>query len=509
MNTTGNEVGRELAEAMIAGRLEVRGDPEGLGAEDAETVRLVNGMIDALVAPMRLAGNALEKIAHGDLPPFVIQDFPGEYGRIKQNINTLLAILYGMHGETVHLISSIGAGRLRTRGNDWDYEGIWKELIAGLHSTLDAVIAPVHEAGAVLDQLAHYDLKARMSGKYRREHAVIRKAMNTTARALHQAIAQVSESVGLVSEIGRKITRVSFTVAAGAEGQSRQLNETSLSLASLSQSAAKSALKSKEAHCNAKQATETIALVKESMNQMLSSMDEISAAADSTSIIACDINGIATETGSLASSTVAKTARRRISAGGLGVVAQEIRKLSRQYSETAEAMKDLERKLVAEHRTEFAALVENLLNIARFSNLLGVNAAIEAAHVEVAGNEFKVMTDETQSLAIRSADAAKTTGRLTQSSATLSRGGVTLSKEIDRQLGGAVQGARTIAVFADEILSTIHEQTAGLEQISKTATQITGVTEKNASGAAESLSADKGLEGEVDKLSKLVNAFKF
>ena len=509
MDRTGNQVVRQLAEAMIGGRLEVRGSLEGLGAEDAETVRLINSMIDALVAPMRLAGNALEQIAHGKLPPFVIDDYRGEYGKIKQNINTLLAILYGMHGETVHLIDSIGAGQLKTRGNDWDYEGIWKELIAGMNDTLDAVIAPVHEAGAVLDRLAHYDLKARMSGTYRGEHAAIRTAMNQTAQALHQAISQVSESVGLVSEIGRKITRVSSSVAAGAEEQSRQLSETTASLASLSQSASKSAQKSKEAHGSAKQATDTILVVKQSMNRMLSSMDEISAAADSTAAIAGDIDGIATETGSLANSTVAKTARMRISAGGFGVVAQEIRRLSRQCAETAQTMKEFEKKMGAEHQKEFGELITNLLTIVRFSNLLGVNAAIEAAHVEGAGNEFKAMTDEILSLAVRSADAAKTTGALTRSSATLSRGGVSLSKEIDSQLGGAVQGARAIALFADEILSNIHEQTAGLEQISRTAAQITRVTEKNATGAAESLSAAKGLEGEVEKLSRMVNAFKF
>jgi len=503
------DVVKQVSGAMIAGRLDVRGEVEGLCAEDAEVVRLVNGMIDALLAPMRLAGNALDEIAHGNLPPFVIDEYQGEYHKIKQNINTLLAILYGMHGETVHLINSVSEGKLKTRGNDWDYEGIWKELIAGMNNTLDAVIAPIHEAGQVLDKLAHYDLKARMSGKYRGEHAVIRKAMNTTAQALHEAMAQVSESVGLVSEIGQKITLVSSSVANGAEEQSRQLSETSESLAQLSMSATRSALKSKEAHGNAKQATETILVAKETMNRMLSSMDEISGAAESTATIADDIDGIAKETGSLANSTVAKTARMRISAGGFGVVAQEIRKLSRQCSETAKSMKDFEEKMGVEHQKEFGELIVNLLNIARFSNLLGVNAAIEAAHVEGAGNEFKVMTDEILSLAVRSAEAAKTTGALTKSSATLSRGGVALTKEIDQQLEGAVQGARAIALFADEILLNIHDQTAGLEQISKTAAQITGVTEKNASGAVESLNAAKGLEHQVAKLSKMVNRFKF
>lgn len=500
---------KQLSDAMIAGRLDVRGGLEGLGAEDAETVRLINGMIDSLTAPMRLAGDALDQIAHGNLPPFVIDDYQGEYHKIKQNINTLLAILYGMHGETVHLINSVSEGKLKTRGNDWDYEGIWKELIAGMNRALDAVIAPIHEAGEVLDNLAHYDLKARMSGKYRGEHAVIRKAMNKTAEALHEAIAQVSETVGLVSDVGKKITTISSSVANGAEEQSRQLMETSESLAMLSDTAVKSASRSKDAHGNAKQATETILIVKETMNKMLSSMDEISGAADSTATIAGDIDGIAKETGVLANSTVAKASRMRISAGGFGVVAQEIRKLSRQCSETAKAMKEFEMKMGSEHQEEFGKLIENLLNIARFSNLLGVNAAIEAAHVEGAGNEFKVMTDEILNLAVRSADAAKTTGTLTRSSAELSRGGVSLTKEIDRQLENAVQGARAIATFADEILVNIHDQTTGLEQISKTAAQITVVTEKNASGAVESLNAAKGLENQVEKLSKMVNRFKF
>jgi len=500
---------KQLSDAMISGQLGVRGDLEGLTPKDAETVRLLNGMIDALVAPMRLAGDALEQIAHGNLPPFVIDEYQGEYHQIKQNINTLLAILYGMHGEAVHLTNSISEGKLKTRGNDWDYEGIWKELIAGMNSTLDAVIAPMLEAGEVLDKLAHYDLKSRMKGKYRGEHAAIRKAMNATAGALHEAITQVSESVGLVAKLGHKISEVSASFADGAKHQSRELSQTSVSIAELTETSTDSALRSQEALANAKQATETILLAKESMNRMLVSMDEISGAADSTATIAIDIDGIARETGTLANSTIAKAARMRVSAGGFGVVAQEIRKLSRQCSQTANTMKEFEKKLGEEHQEEFGALIAGLLNIARFSNLLGVNAAIEAAHVEGAGDEFKVMTDEIHHLAVKSADAARTTGSLTESSASLSRDGVTLSKEIDRQLEGAVQGARAIAVFADEILTSIQDQTVGLQQISETAAQITEVTEKNASGAAESLLAAKGLEDQVGKLSKMVNRFAF
>ncbi|HBA87785.1 MAG TPA: methyl-accepting chemotaxis protein [Geobacter sp.] len=509
MNKGVNQVVRKLSDGMIAGKLDVRGDVTGLCPEDAETVRLINGMIDSLVIPMRLAGGALEQIARGELPPFVIEEYQGEYNRIKQNINALLAILYGMHGEAVHLTNSIGEGKLKTRGNDWDYEGIWKELLAGFNSTLDAVIAPIQEAGEVLDRLARYDLKSRMSGKYRGEHAAIRKSMNSTAGELNGAIAQVSEAVSLVSEVGRKITTISSSFASGASEQSRELGETSVKLGLLSETATQSARRSKEAHADAKQATEAILQAKESMNRMLASMDEISRAAESTASIATDIDGIAQETGVLANSTIEKAARMRISAGGFGVVAQEIRKLSRHCSQTAASMKEFEKKLGLEHREELSSLIASLLNIARFANLLGVNAAIEAAHVEGAGDEFKVMTDEIRTLAAKSAGSARTTGSLTMTALALSKEGVALTREMDRQLEGAVQGASAIAKFADDIMAHIEDQTTGLEQINARAAQITVVTEKNASGAVESLLAARDLEREVEKLSRMVNRFTF
>lgn len=509
MSASVYDVVKQLSEAMVAGELDSRGDATGLKGKDAETIMLINNMMDSVVKPMRLAGNALDEIAHGKLPPFVIDDYHGEFNKIKQNINTLLAILYGMHGETEHLISSVSQGKLKTRGNDWDYEGIWKDLIGGMNTTLDSVIAPINEAGAVLEKLAHYDLKARMNGKYRGEHAAIRKAMNATAESLHEAISQVSETVGLVSEVGNQISRISSVVTRGAEEQSVQLNETSMSLATLSESANHSAKSTAEAHGNAKVATDAILKVKESMNRMVASMGDISGAAEKTTTIANEIDGIAKETGTLAGSAVEKAVRMRISAGGFGVVAQEIRKLSRQCSETASAMKALEKKMSEDQQEEFGELITKLMSIARFSNLLGVNAAIEAAHVEGAGNEFKDMTDEIHNLASRSAEAANKTSALTKTSASLSKSGVQLSEEIDKQLEGAVKGANALISFADDISASIHQQTAGLEQISSTAAQISAVTDKNAEGAAESLAAANNLEKQVGKLTKMVNRFSY
>lgn len=513
--TTALEAIQLVAEAMMAGCLDKRCDLSGRSEQDAELLSLVNRMLDSLIAPMRLAGDALNEIAHGRIPPFVIDDYQGEYNQIKQNINTLLAILYGMHKETTNLTSSVREGNLKTRGNDWDYDGIWKELIKGMNGTLDAVLDPVNEASRVLASLADYDLSARMRGRYHGEHAAIRKAMNTTAEALHDAVSQVAETVDLVSRVGRQIAADSSVVSDGAAQQSSQLAETSCSLEQIASSAATSSGKTAQANQNAHDTVHSMEQAQQAMERMLHSMTRIREAADNTSAIVSEIDGIAKETGSLSTSAIDKAVRIRTSAGGFGVVAQEIRKLGQRCTETAKGMKEFSKQISLGNgeeadklREDFQYLIEDLEDVAMFSNLLGVNAAIEAAHVEGAGNDFRNLTDEIRSLATRSADAAKRTENLTKTSLQLTRSGEELSRDINQQLMGAVEAAHAISSLTDEVSLATREQAVGIDRISQSVARINQVTQKNADSAAQSSEAAQGLEGQVRKLTVMVKKFK-
>ena len=501
-----------VAEAMIEGRLDVRGDVSMLSGQDAQLVGLVNTMLDTLISPMRLAAGALDEIAHGRIPPFVIDEQQGEYDLIKQSINSLLAVLYGMHRETMNLTDSVREGRLRTRGNDWDYEGIWKELISGMNRTLDAVVDPVQEASAVLGKLAAYDLNVRMHGKYRGDHAVIRDAMNATAETLHGAIAQVTDSVKIVSGVGRSVMQSSSTVSEGAEEQSRRLEDATGNLERLAENSRSSAHNTGEAQKNAQQAAGSVTTAKKSMERMLVAMSEISNTAESTSAIVNEIDSIAKETGNLSTNASQKAVRMRTSAGGFGVVAQEIRKLSNRCSESAKTMKALEKKMAKSgdepFLEEILMLIEDIEDVAMFSNLLGVNAAIEAAHVEGAGMDFSMLTDEIHSLAVRSADAARRTETLIKNSVVQSRSGVNLSREIDRHLADAAEGADAISRLSNEISRATMEQADSIEHISESVAQINLVTQMNSTSAAESLAAASDLNGQMDQLSGMVRKFR-
>lgn len=509
---------QRLAEAMLQGKLTERGNPVLFKGADAELIQLVNRMLDSLVAPLRLAAGSIDEIAHGRIPPFVIDDYQGEFNELKVNLNTLLATLYGLDRETRNLVGKIGEGRLRTRGNDWDFNGIWQDLIAGVNSTLDAMTDPVQEASDVLSRLADYDLSARMSGKYHGDHATIKKAMNCTAESLHSAVSQVAETVELVSSVGGRITHSSQMVSQGATEQERQLAETSTNLSRISESSKKSAESTSDAQFNAKKASESISTAKEAMDQMLAAMDEIRSSADNTAVIIQEIDAIAKETDSLSASAANKATRVRSSAGGFGVVASEIRNLSVRCEDAVTRLDEFRGSIKfdtgdsageAEKLTnEFQYLIDDLSNIAMLSNLLGVNAAIEAAHVEGAGNDFEILTDEIRQLAKRSTDAAKRTETLIQSSVLLARKGGELSTSIDGYLKGAVEGARSIGDLTEAISLASREQAQGLIQIDQAVAQINDVTRQNAASAHESSDAAKNLEQQVKKLSTMVSKFR-
>ena len=173
---------RKLLDSVTEGRLDERGDPRHFEGSSAEMVSMVNSLLDTLVGPLRLAAGTLDKISRGEIPDFVTGEYHGEFDGIKRSVNSFLATMYGMHQETRNVVRAIGEGRLSTRGNDWDFQGVWADLFRGVNDIIDAVTDPLVEARNVLDKLADYDLRARVTGRYRGDHARIKKALNASPR---------------------------------------------------------------------------------------------------------------------------------------------------------------------------------------------------------------------------------------------------------------------------------------------------------------------------------------
>ena len=94
----------------------------------------------------------------------------------------------------------------------------------GVNETLDAVIAPVQEAGGALQKIAAGDLTAHVEGNYQGDHARIKNDINTMAERLSTSMGQIGENAQTLASSSEELSAVSAQMSTNAEETSSQAN---------------------------------------------------------------------------------------------------------------------------------------------------------------------------------------------------------------------------------------------------------------------------------------------
>ena len=146
--------------------------------------------------------------------------------------------------------------------------------------------------------------------------------------------------------------------------------------------------------------------------------------------------------------------------------------------------------------------------IAFQTNILALNAAVEAARAGEQGKGFAVVAAEVQSLAQRSAAAAKEIKSLIDDSVGKVDLGSALVGEAGKTMDEIVGSVRRVTDIMGEITAASQEQTSGIEQINQAITQMDQVTQQNAALVEEAAAAAASLQEQAGGLSQIVGMFK-
>ncbi|MBI5728004.1 MAG: methyl-accepting chemotaxis protein [Ignavibacteriales bacterium] len=429
--------------------------------------------------------NSLYKMSKGDFnstlqkstQPLLLHT-KDEIGEIASHIDTMISktqlsidayedvrrTIANLSSVMEQLITNAQNGELDKRGDTSGFEGVYKDLIGNLNLMLNSVVQPMQEGSRVLQIMATGDFTPRMNGEFKGQFAIIRNSIDSMGEEVSQIISKVTEAVQATASSVNEISSSSEELAAGAQEQSAQTTE-----------------------------------VASAVNEMSATILETTKYANIAAESARTAGDVAKEGEKSMQATILGMNRIAVVVARANSTIQELGKGSQQIGE----------------------IIQVIDEIADQTNLLALNAAIEAARAGEQGRGFAVVADEVRKLAERTTKATKEIANMikriqsdtAEAVASINEGsreveyGKKITAETGASLAQIIVASNRVMDVAGQVAAASEEESSTMEEIAKSIDQISSVIHESAAGTQQIARASEDLNRLTDNLEHLVSRF--
>jgi len=126
--------------AAINGHLDSRGREDEYNGEYKNIIKGLNETLDAIIKPLNVTAEYIDRISKGDIPPKIVEEYRGDFNEIKNNINQCIDAINLLIKDTYELVDNTSEGKITYRANGNRHLGDFRRLIEGINATLDRLV---------------------------------------------------------------------------------------------------------------------------------------------------------------------------------------------------------------------------------------------------------------------------------------------------------------------------------------------------------------------------------
>ena len=208
----------KLVQAAVEGKLDTRGDASKFGGDYAKIVGGVNDTLDAVIGPLNVAAEYVDRISKGDIPERITDEYNGDFNEIKNNLNNCIDIMNGLLEETAKLVEATVEGKLDTRGNAEGFAGGWGKLVGGVNDLINAFVGPINVTAEYVDRISKGDIPEPITDEYKGDFNEIKNNLNQCVEIMNNLLSETNRLVKAAVE-GQLDTRADAEKFAGGWGE--------------------------------------------------------------------------------------------------------------------------------------------------------------------------------------------------------------------------------------------------------------------------------------------------